>query len=188
MGVGDSLLTGRGDLWWMLWCAAHLPLQEWRLLALLLAVSSWLKPPSGPLALQSCLPQGHLYILSAQGWKSHPSFRTFHGVDSSHHFKCITIQLPLLPTFSFPSPSILFPSTYVDSRSSSYLSPTCQSLSQPLVLREPACDTLLGFTWASRDKWIWALRYTPLNTHTSLPADTVHQLVGVTSVLPTDDK
>lgn len=107
---GGPLLTERGDLWWTLWCAVQLPMQEWRLLSLLLAVSSWLKPPSGPLALQSCLPQGHLYILSTQGWKSHPSFRTFHGVGSSHHFKCIHSASPSahfflpLPFYSLPFP------------------------------------------------------------------------------------
>lgn len=58
------------------------------------------QPPLGPLALQSCLTQGHPNSWSTQGCESHLSFRAFHEFGLSHHCDCVTIQLPLLPTLS----------------------------------------------------------------------------------------
>lgn len=125
------------------------------------------QPPSGLLTLQSCLPQGHPYNQSAHGWKSHPSFTTSHGVGSTHHRNCITIQLPFLPLFSLPCPSplLLFPSLpssplplhpppfpfsspprMLTPEAPPNWSPTCQSLSQHLILREHTCDIAFDFS------------------------------------------
>lgn len=61
---------------------------------------------------------------------------------------------------------------------------TCQSLSQPLILREHTCDTPFGFSFGPRERSEFEHRGPPRNTHTSLPVDTVCQLI----VLLTDDK
>lgn len=139
-GGGFPLLTERGDLWQTLWCAAQLPLPEWRLLFLLLAVSSWLKSPSGPLALQSCLPKVIYIFCQHRSGKVTLALEFSMGLAQVITSNASPFSFPSCPHFPSISslPHMLTPEVPPNSSS------TCQSLSQPLVLRESTCDAPFG--------------------------------------------